>query len=322
MSIIWEDDFESGNAIGVSYVGDVYLRTASACGVAGTWGAQSYGSEVEVFTGEFAYYLGAGTELEYVRVRLTLDHAGSGYTGEAEGGWDGFTIYDANGFTCGLKHGVGESPGDRSVLYVWSYAENGYNDLGRSAVGTITPGAFQVVELQVWMSTPTTPGGSLPNSDGRMTVTVDGATVVDVTGIKVMSRYTLANGGANRVEGVYFSPMGNADNLGIYDAPAASTWVDVADFVDQEVSASDFPGGVARVACDLWSRDAGVTMQARLWDETNSVSAGESAEVTSQTPTDATFAVALSSGTATYKLQLTADATGTDLFCHGPGLVR
>lgn len=327
MSTIWEDDFESGDAIGVSYVGDVQVRTASGCGVGGSWGMQTYGDAQQQFTGEVAYYIGAGFEREYIRVRITLDHAGSAYTGEGEYGWDGITVYDSVGFTCGVYHGVGESVGDRSVIYVWSHADSGYTDLGRSAVGTITPGSFQVIELQVWMSTPTTPGGSTPNSDGRMKVTVDGATVIDVTGIKVMSRYTKANGGPNRVEGIYFAPMGNADNVGIYDEePSTETWVDIPNWHAHEyLDASRFPNGAARCQCALWTEDPGTsplpTITARLvsllTDGSIDAEVGRSATITATDPTDATFAVTLV-GNKAHKAQVTSDTTGIDLFC-APG---
>jgi hypothetical protein len=98
-------------------------------------------------------------------------------------------------------------------------------------------------------------------------------------------------------------------------------WVDVADFIEQEVSGSSFPANTARVVCKLWTRESGVMVKARLYDVTNNVSVGESSEITATHPTDASFGVILSSGTNRYRLQLTSDTVNTDLFAQGRGLV-
>jgi hypothetical protein len=100
-----------------------------------------------------------------------------------------------------------------------------------------------------------------------------------------------------------------------------SQWVDVADFIEQEVSDSDFANGIARVRCKLWTRDSGVMVKARLYDVINGVSVGESAEIISQTPVDATFSVILTTGVTRYHLQLTSDTVESDLFAMGAGLI-
>ena len=98
-------------------------------------------------------------------------------------------------------------------------------------------------------------------------------------------------------------------------------WIDIADFIEQEVSDSDFVNGVARVRCKLWTRDSGVMVKARLYDVINAVSVGESAEIISQTPVDATFSVALTAGVTRYHLQVTSDTVESDLFAIGAGLI-
>jgi hypothetical protein len=103
---------------------------------------------------------------------------------------------------------------------------------------------------------------------------------------------------------------------------ASGTWVDVADFIEQEVSDSDFANGIARVRCKLWTRDSGVMVKARLYDVINGVSVGESAEIISQTPVDATFSVTLTTGVTRYHLQLTSDTVESDLFAIGAGLIQ
>ena len=54
--------------------------------------------------------------------------------------------------------------------------------------------------------------------------------------------------------GYWSAPGQYWDNLkaGI---PGTETWVDIADFVEQELSDSLFPGGVARVVCEAWSSE-------------------------------------------------------------------
>ena len=99
------------------------------------------------------------------------------------------------------------------------------------------------------------------------------------------------------------------------------TWVDVADFIEQEINAADFPNGTATVLCELWTTEAGVTVQARLYDVTNASSVGTSDLVISTTPTTADFTVALTAGIARYRLQVTSTTTGTDLFAISAGLV-
>jgi hypothetical protein len=116
------------------------------------------------------------------------------------------------------------------------------------------------------------------------------------------------------------------DNL-IIGTPEDVAWVDIADFLDMEIDAADYPGGLARVLCELWTGagspagSPGPTIQARLWNRTDGVSCGESAVVTSETPVTSDFAVALTSGIKRYREQVTSDTELVDLFCIGAGLL-
>lgn len=97
------------------------------------------------------------------------------------------------------------------------------------------------------------------------------------------------------------------------------TWSDIPNWHAQEwIDAAQYPGGVARCACKLWARDAAVMVKARLVsllsDGTVDAVVGTSAEVTSQTPVDATFSVTLT-GNKMHKLQVTSDTPLVDLFC-------
>jgi hypothetical protein len=94
-------------------------------------------------------------------------------------------------------------------------------------------------------------------------------------------------------------------------------WVDVPNFHEEPINAADYPGGIARCVCDLWSTASGVTMKARLVsllaDGSIDAEVGRSADVTSQVPVDATFAITLT-GNKQHKLQLTGPAK-TGLWC-------
>lgn len=100
-------------------------------------------------------------------------------------------------------------------------------------------------------------------------------------------------------------------------------WVPVANYVEQEIPASAFPGGAARVLGDLWTEDTGSPLpvvKARLYNVTDGASAGESAEVSSATPTACDFGVTLASGTKRYTLQVTSDTPDIDIFYCGRGV--
>jgi hypothetical protein len=125
--------------------------------------------------------------------------------------------------------------------------------------------------------------------------------------------------------GAYVGSLSSADGTVIagqvlaFLASWPETWVDIPDWhADEYLDAAQYPGGAARCVCKLWTRDAGVMVQARLVsllsDGTVDAVVGTSAEVTSQTPVDATFSVTLT-GNKMHKLQVTSDTPGVDLFC-------
>jgi len=98
-------------------------------------------------------------------------------------------------------------------------------------------------------------------------------------------------------------------------------WVPIANYVPAEINSASYPSATARVVCDLWAGTSGVGVQARLYNVTDAVSVGTSATVTSTEATDATFSVALTSGVKSYRVEVTADTEGVDIFCQTGGLV-
>lgn len=113
---------------------------------------------------------------------------------------------------------------------------------------------------------------------------------------------------------------------------APEYWVDVADFVDPEIPAAFFPGGVARVLGEIWSEDIGSplpVLKSRLVSllTTRDVDGkleidaeiGRSAEVSSAVPASNDFSVTLV-GTKRHKLQVTSDPLEVDVFWMGRGV--
>ena len=159
-----------------------------------------------------------------------------------------------------------------------------------------------------------------PVADGSVAVIVGGETVIQDSGI------ALWIGADNKIhpgEYLYFRGGYAADYDNLEVGKAGGAWVDIPNFHAHEwLNASEYPGGAARVLCDLWTTAAGVTMKARLVslladDTTIDAVVGTSAEVTATVPTDATFAVVLV-GRKQHKLQVRSDPTDTDLWC-APG---
>ena len=132
----------------------------------------------------------------------------------------------------------------------------------------------------------------------------------------------LVVGDHNKITHVRFDGMMKV-HYGPWGMFYSTDWVDIPNFHAHEwLNASEYPGGAARVLCDLWTTAAGVTMKARLVslladDTTIDAVVGTSAEVTATVPTDASFDVVLA-GLKQHKLQVTSNPTDTDLWC-APG---
>ena len=155
-----------------------------------------------------------------------------------------------------------------------------------------------------------------------MTVEFDGTPATDVV-IDESGNSITCHTPAHAVGAVdvVVDPTGEAWTLtAAYTYTSVPTWVDIADYVEADVPSTWFPSGDAMVRCELWST-GGVEMQARLYDVTNSLSAGESIAVSSATPITADFSIFVSPGTNRYHLQVTSETPATDLFSAGMGLV-
>lgn len=89
-------------------------------------------------------------------------------------------------------------------------------------------------------------------------------------------------------------------------------WTPVVDFVAY-VAAATFTG---RVRATIWTRNAGVTVTARLRNVTDSTTVGTSSGVTSQTPTDVTILGAIVTG-KTYRLEIQSNTNNSGVFGIG-----
>lgn len=175
-------------------------------------------------------------------------------------------------------------------------------------------------------------------ADGWVKVKVDGVAVIDQAGIRLMVNY---EGSCNDATGDYYSwsspeaaaavnrftsvQLGDDDDLpGIYDNLIVGTpgeeWVDIPDFVEVELSDTWFRSGGATVRATAWTGAPEATVQLRLQNVTDDVTAGTSDEVSETTPTAVDFPVTLSTGEKYYRLQATG-TPGADLFVHDAQLV-
>ena len=235
----WADTFESAAALSVSYSDITNAETNATCGVASGWGVRTTGTTSQKYYGTFLYAPGSSAIVsEYLRVRFTLDHASTAASGY------GNSLFELRGATnnwfVSLYHGVGAGA-DRSVLEAYSVAESMSTPVATSSTGVIVPTTWQTVEMEVWFSTDDGFGG--PNSDGRIRVTVDSLEVINATGIMVQS----TGGFPNATASVLFGPMGNGDNIGIYDAPAGG-------------DESQYARPISDVAVNDWTPSSGVTL--------------------------------------------------------------
>ena len=109
-------------------------------------------------------------------------------------------------------------------------------------------------------------------------------------------------------------------------AVSAGVWVPAPDWAyTKSIDASLYPGGVARVLCDLWAAAATPqpTITARLVSLTDvrdsngflivDAEVGRSATIQASIPTDVVFSVVLT-GNKRYLLQVTSDTPEWDLF--------
>ena len=104
--------------------------------------------------------------------------------------------------------------------------------------------------------------------------------------------------------------LGGSRGVSVSASPAA--YQPVVNFMTYE-AASSFSG---RVRVDLWASNVSIGATARLWNLTDSVSVGESAEITSTTAVSTAFVVAITAGKI-YRLEVTADTAAEGVFCVG-----
>ena len=201
----------------------------------------------------------------------------------------------------------------------------------------VQPGTVTTWIPGTYSSEDTYTGGSLAvASDGYIKVFIDAVEVITLTGVPLITNFDGQS--ANESSPGSWLPasrgtVANVNSLSIIDMSILSgsaiidsvtlgpleVWVDIPNWHAHEyLDASQYPGGVARCFCDLWTTESGVMVQARLVsllaDGSVDAVVGTSAEITAIVPTDATFAVTLT-GNKQHKLQLTSDTPNTDLWC-------
>jgi hypothetical protein len=99
-------------------------------------------------------------------------------------------------------------------------------------------------------------------------------------------------------------------------------WLDIANFNEVLLDSTLFNGRIPSVQMDLWTNNPAAAIQARLYDGDAEASVGESVVVTGATPTMVDFDVTLNTGQHPYRLQVTSETPGVELFAAGPGLIE
>ena len=303
MATIWEDNFESGNALAVSYEDISIAETNATCGRGGGWGARGNPLDEDSSYAEFYYRPATAVEGEYFRVKVDIDSS------DASGHLEILHLRDENDAWFVALNRWLNNPND---LFVSAWG-NTPQDVGVSADGVWTAGVWATVQLEVWMSTGTT----TPNADGRIRVTVDGVEVINVTNAEIWTNAKRSVPATpNRLGRAHFGPGGNLDSIGIYtDEPIISS---SSPSISPSKSSSTSPSISPSASPSIGTP---VGMRLRLWNETLGVSVGESALINSTIPVDASFMVTLSPGVNSYKLQVTADESNVDLFVSGAVLI-
>lgn len=104
--------------------------------------------------------------------------------------------------------------------------------------------------------------------------------------------------------------LGGSRSISVAPSPAAYTPVpDYLDFVAPWTM-------TGTVRADIWTRNAGVTVTAQLYNVTDATVTGTSSGVTQVTATEVTFAVSLVAGKR-YRLRILASAAGEGVFGIG-----
>jgi hypothetical protein len=117
----------------------------------------------------------------------------------------------------------------------------------------------------------------------------------------------------------YWNTAGAYDNIEL--SYGENQWIDIANYHDVIINYFQFKYGLARVLMDLWTSD-GSPVTARLYNSTDGVSVGESVEISSTTPVETFFDVALTMGVKSYRLQVLASGEEVDYFAVGQLMKR
>jgi hypothetical protein len=257
---LWTDDFESGNALSVSYTRIIDARSKSDVGVGGGWGAESNStlSAGAKYYAEFSKNLpgnapqGSDAEGWYFSVEMDVDHR------DIADNDFGFALFQLGRFVSGttyhwilsLEHGVSLEGGPNNDLYLL-FRETGPGSWGDwdRAINVITPGTFQTIrccgKTSSWDA-----GTQQRGLDGWVKVYVDDVEVMSVADVPIYIDIGPIEGGY--WDFVMIGPMGRADNLSILDECAAAVFVgECAGGGAVPLAADPATGGTLGSACKI-----------------------------------------------------------------------
>jgi hypothetical protein len=214
-------------------------------------------------------------------------------------------------------HTLGVGYYDANTDDYWFYP------VGMFTTAELCTGIPKIIRLEWRGATLTSAVGTYVNkgdyttaADGEIFVSVDGVTKLDVSDVAFQIDYGYGYDHIGQYCELYIR-----DLVGQYVYAKAGSlteqWVDVANFVDQDLDSHDFLNGEVRVVLDLWAGQPDIPVKARLYNVTDDLTAAESPTVTGIIPLRADFTAPLTLGLHTYRLQLGCETPGVDLFAVG-----
>jgi len=210
MPWLWEDDFESGDALAVSYDDVAGCHSEAGQGVGGTWGVDSTEGAAE-----FTRTVGTQTADDFTAV-ITDDrdlHAEETFGFYAlELRATGAAIISL--YQCGYDPGTGIEEDETAITLYYDHWDGPGFLLAGSVTGVLTSHTWQTLWLVGHWSSWKMPEDE-PNPDGWLDVYVDGVRQIHATGLQICTPHGYANYGANEWDQITFGPMGHGDNVKI-----------------------------------------------------------------------------------------------------------
>lgn len=213
----WIDTFEGQEDLSIEYTNISNVSVAQGVGVNGTFGAAATGSSSQKYYSQFTYdCLGAidatGLHGPYFNITISTDHAAASDNGNGaplvivRQSTDALPLFVVN-------HGLGDDRGGINIK------APGVEQPIAEVASVVTPGTMQRIQVVGQLSTRT---GSTQNDDGYIQIYVDDELVLSATDL-LLGINDFASG-VYTYRYIQLGPMGNCDDLKIYDSLGTGEW--------------------------------------------------------------------------------------------------